>query len=121
MYVYNLLLFNFGWAGSLLLHRLPPVGAERGLPFLVKGGLSLPWLLLLQSASSRARGLSVVAPRLCSSGSVVVAPQLGCSRSRGFSGSGIEPMSAALAGGFFALSHQGSLIDRTDTKDNQSP
>ena len=72
-------------------------------------GFSLWWLLWLQSTGSRARGLwslqhvgsVVAAPRLLSTGSVVLANGLSCSTARGiFPDQGWNPCLLPLAGGF---------------------
>ena len=62
--------------------------------------MELQWILLLGSVGLRAHKASVVAaPRFQSTGSIVVAHGLRCMWD--LPGPGIEPMSPALAGGFF--------------------
>ena len=77
------------------------------------------WLLLLCSRGSKAHGLrslaaagglSVVAPRLQSTGSVVVAHRLSCSVACGiFPDQGLNPSLPHWQVDFLSLSHQGSL------------
>ena len=106
----------FGCAGSLLLPWLSQVVASGQLLSSCHAlGFSLWRLLLLQSMGYSCPGFSscrarAQAPRLQSTGSVVVAHGLGCSSviKWNLPGPGIKPVSPALAGRFFKLSHQGS-------------
>ena len=71
-------------------------------------GLSVQWLLLLQSAGSKHTGFNGCAFWALKLSSCGVWAQLLHSM-WALHRSGIKPMSTALAGGFFTTSHQGSL------------
>ena len=110
-----LLIFILDCAGSLLLHRLFSSCSEQGQSLT---GFLLQWLLLLQSSGCVACGLQqlqlmgsvVTAHRLQSTGSVVVGPGLSCSKACGIFRSEIEPVSPALAGGFFTTEPPGKPL-----------
>ena len=96
--------FNYLFLAVLSLHCC------LGLPFLQRAGplpsrgvraLRCQWLLLLMGARSRHGGLIVEAPRLKCSGSVFVVHGLSCSAACGIFLDLGEPVSPALAGGFF--------------------
>lgn len=80
-----------GCAGSLLLHRFALVAVSGAHSLVVVSAFSLQQLLLLWSVGPRAPRLQwwqsvgsvAVAPRLCSTGSVVVVHNLSSSEARG--------------------------------------
>ena len=65
------------------MHRLSLVAASRAYSSLQCTGFSLWWLLFLQSSGSRRMGSVVMACRLQSAGSIVVAHGLSCSMACG--------------------------------------
>ena len=72
---------------------------------------SLRWLLLSRSTGSRACGPVVAAPRLQSTGSIVVMHGLNCSEACNLPGAGIQPLYLPLLhqqADALPLSHQGS-------------
>ena len=101
-------MFIFGSAGSSLSCGLSLVVVNGGYSSLQYMGLSLWWLLLLQSTSSRACG-----PTSC--GSQALEHKLSSCGTQAYllcgiwdlPRPGIEPMSPALAGGFFTTEPPG--------------
>ena len=102
IFFYNFMyhVFILGCAGSLLLHWLFLWLWEAGATLQLRClGFSLRWLLLLQSMGSRVHGLQqlrhvasvVAAPRLYSTGSVVVAHRPSCSATYPFPDQGSNP------------------------------
>ena len=105
-------LFSFGCAGSSLLWGLFSIMASRSYSSLQCMGFSLQWLLLLPMRGSRAHGLSrcssqTLEHRLGSCDSAQLLPGMW-----DLSGPGIEPMSPALAGGFFTTEPAGKTYLR---------
>ena len=97
----DLLIYLWLYWVFVAVPRLSLVAVSRGDSSLWCVGFSLWWLLLLWSMDLRHVGSVVVAQRLWSTGSVVVVHGLSCFWHVGLPGSGTEPMSPALASGFF--------------------
>ena len=78
-------LFIYFWLHWVFVavRGLSLVALSRGYSWLRCMGFSLQWLLLLRSSGSRHAGSAVVARRLWSAGSVVVAHGLSCSAACG--------------------------------------
>ena len=115
LFLFFINLFNFGYVGSSLLHRLSLVVVRRGYSSLWCTGFSLWWLLLLQSSGSRHTGFSSCGTRaqqLWVAGSRVQAQQLWhmalvTPRHVGSSWTRAPTMSPALAGGFLTTAPPG--------------
>ena len=97
----------FGCAGSSLLHGLPLAAESGGCSLVVGLCFSSPWLLLLQSRGSWCPASAVVAPRLESTGSAIMEHGFNCLGMWNLPRLGIEPVSPALAGGFFTTEPTG--------------
>ena len=122
IFFYNFMyhVFILGCAGSLLLHWLFLWLWEAGATLQLRClGFSLRWLLLLQSMGSRVHGLQqlrhvasvVAAPRLYSTGSVVVAHKLSCSVAYGiFPDQGWNPCLLHWQIYSLLVSHRGSPV-----------
>ena len=84
IYIFFFLRFIFWlWEVFFGACKLSPVEVSRGCCSLQCPGFSLWWLLLLQSTGSSKETSVVVALRLWSTGSIVVAPGLSCSAACG--------------------------------------
>ena len=117
LFLFFINLFNFGYVGSSLLHRLSLVAASGGYSLLQCMGFSLQWLLLLWSMGSRCMGSVVVARGLSSCDSRTLElrlstcgawAQLLCG-TWDLPRPGLEPVSPALAGGFLTTVPPGKL------------
>ena len=107
--LFTLFYFIFGCIGSLLLHAgFSLFAASRGYFSLWCAGFSLWWLLLLGAWALGAQALVVVAHGLSSCGSRALEHRLSSCGTRAqllhsmwdLLGSGLEPLSPELAGGF---------------------
>ena len=103
----NLFVLIFGCVGSSLLRTgFSLVAESRGYSSLQCAGLSLRWLLLLQSTGSRCLGFSTCGTRAQQLwlGGLITPRHVGSSRP------GLEPISPALAGRFLTTAPPGKSL-----------
>ena len=96
-----------GCAGSPLRRGLPLAAESGGCSRLWGSGFSSQGLLLLQSRGSRCLVSAVMAPGLESSGTAIVERGFSCPGVWNLPRLGTEPVSPALAGGFFTTEPPG--------------
>ena len=98
-------LFIFGCTVSLLLCRLSLIAASRGYPPVPAQGLLIAAASLVAEHGLLTRGLSSCGARALLLCGMCDLP-----------GAGIEPMSPALAGGFFTTEPPGKLLEKCKLK-----
>ena len=115
----NILLIYFWLCWVFMLHRLSRCAGSRGYCLVAVCGLLIAVASLTAEHRFQGSGASVVAARvvsscnsqaLCSTGSIAVEPQLGCSAAWGIWDQGLNPCLLHWQMDSLSLSHQGSLL-----------